>query len=211
MSSKVPCSWRICCGTVSGRQLGIRELDAGGSERVGEVARLLDGHDIVPVAVEDEHGHGVLIDVEDGRGLQRDGRVGLDLGDRDGLVPVVGVEQRDGQVVDAGDGDGAVHPAGDAGQLGVGVIDGVHHAEHGREVTARRVPDGADAVRVDVVLVGMGADPAHDPLGVVELRRPADLAGGLVEQPVAGEEGHVRLAQSAAGGQVPELPARRRA
>lgn len=53
-------------GTMPGRQLCVHVLDTGGSERVGEVARLLDGHDGVPVAMQDEHGDGVLIDVMDG-------------------------------------------------------------------------------------------------------------------------------------------------
>src|SRR5262249_50910684 len=54
-------------------------------------------------------------------------------------------------------------------------------AEHGDQMPARRLADDADLVRVEVVFLGVGTNPADGRLAVVDLGRPDRLA----REPVA--------------------------
>src|SRR5579884_704444 len=149
-----------------------RRLHARPPQRVIEPLRLINGHQRIGGAVEDQERGRASAYVEDGRAVAIE---------RGGLI--LGLAEEEGQYLDrlwvkyAGSGQreirravevyDALHPAAVAGQLRVGVIAGIAHAEEGDQVTARRVAERADAVRVEVILAGMGANPAHRPLHVI--------------------------------------------
>ena len=72
-----------------------------------------------------------------------------------------------------------------------GGVAGIACPEQRRQLAARRPAVGADATRVDPVLGGVGAHPAHGALDVVELGRPAVAPGGEVDEAVVGGESDV--------------------
>src|SRR5262249_61417599 len=65
-------------------------------------------------------------------------------------------------------------------QVAFQVLGAAAGAEHGDQVPARRLADDADLVRVEVVLLGVGPDPADGRLAIVNLRRPGLLRGETV-------------------------------
>src|SRR5579872_55210 len=76
----------------------------------------------------------------------------------------------------------------------VGIVAGIQHPEQGSELSASRVAECADVAGIDIVLCGVGANPTHTTLYVVQLRWPAIL-GAVEEAVVDGKRHKARASQ----------------
>ena len=149
------------------------------------------GDDGVLVPVDDEEGGIVRGDVGHGRGLAPGllavfERAAEELGH--GTLGVFGVSgaafAAEGEEVG---GAAEVEHAGDAAALvqvlaevSLQLLHAAGDAEHADEVAAGGDAENGDLVGVEIVFLGMGAQPAYGGLAVVDLGRPGALVGEAV-------------------------------
>ncbi len=78
--------------------------------------------------------------------------------------------------------DHGLHFAGVFREGRIGSFMSLFHSQKSRQLCARGMPECADMVGIDSVFCGVGTNPAHRTLYVVQLYRPAIL--GAMHQPV---------------------------
>ena len=167
-----------------------RGLDARLLQRRGQRLALRQRHQGVPVAVHDEEGRGILADVRQGAG-----RPGLLLVVLDRAADELGhhgtrlIGQtahgqhfgRAEEIDDALDAAGLVEVA-----ALVKLLNAAGGAQHGDQVPAGRFAPDADVVGIEVILGGVGPQPADGRLAIFDLGREE---GVLAEAVVDGGHG----------------------